>query len=142
MLLDALLKMSSGQDLTGAAALTVSTNTIDLGVSRDIAPAEVPVVVQFVVPPTSGTGGATMMVAVQTSADNATWVTLEESGAQPLTTITALQTFAFRGWLNVGVLRYLRMAYTPSAALTAGSVTATIGSDFPRQKAYPRNYVA
>lgn len=142
MLLDANLLLSNAQDLTSASSKTVSTNVIDLSVSRDISISEVPVLVAFSVAPTSGTGGATLNVGVETSADNSTWVVLEETGAQPIANITATEPFAFRGWLNVGVLRYLRTFYTPSAALTAGTVTATIAADFPRSKSYPRNYVS
>ena len=145
MLMDALLTASNadGTTLEGAAAgATVYSNVIDLSTSRDLAPAVVPFSVEFTTLPASGTAGATLNIALQTSADNATWVTLQETAAQPISALTALDPYAARGWLAAGVLRYLRFAYTPSAVLTAGVVTAQIGGDWQRQKSYPRNYVA
>jgi hypothetical protein len=146
MLMDAFLtttNLAGGAALTTLSAATAAfSDVIDLSTSRDISTSHVPAFVVFSVAPTSGTGGATINIAIQTSADNSTWVTLEETAAQPIANITAGEPFAFRGWLNAGVLRYLRFAYTASAVLTAGSVTASLGADWPRTKAYPKNYVA
>jgi hypothetical protein len=143
MLLDALTNLSDGQSLTGiSAGATGVSNVLDLLVSRDISTNNVPVFVIFTTAPTSATGGATINIAIQTSADNSTYVTLEETAAQPIANITSGAPFAFRGSLPAGVLRYLRIAYTPSAVLTAGTVTASIGGDFSVYRAYPRNYVA
>lgn len=145
MLTDALLCFfnADGATLEGATAGgTVYSNVVDLSTSRDIATSGVPVSVQFSTLPTSGTGGTTLNIAIQTSPDNATWTTLEETSALPIANITTVDPYAFRGTLNVGVLRYLRIAMTPSAVITAGVVTAQMGGDWPRMKSYPRNYVA
>ena len=144
MLTDALTTFDLNASLTSAVAATLlpSTNTIDLSQSRDIGPGDVPFSVIFTTLPTSGTGGATINVALQTSADNSTWTTIEESGAQVLTGFSTTNYWAFRGTVPATVQRYLRIGYTASATLTAGVVTAQIGGEWPRSKAYPRNYVA
>ena len=146
MLMDAL---TTTTNLAGPALLTTLaagtpgySDVIDLSVSRDLAPAPVPYSVQFVTLPTSGTGGATINVALQTSADNATWVTMEESAPQVLTSLSTLKTFLIRGFMPTNGLRYYRFAYTASAVLTAGAVIAQIGADWPRDPSYPRNFVA
>ena len=116
MLMDALLTPSNadGVTLVGAAAgATVFSNVIDLSTSRDIATADVPFSVEFTTRPQSGTAGATLNIAVQTSPDNVNWTTLQETAAQPISNLTALDPYAFRGTLAAGVLRYLRFAYTP-----------------------------
>lgn len=146
MLMDAFLtttNLAGGAALTTLSAATAGfSDVIDLSTNRDISTSEIPALVVFSVSPTSGTGGATLNIAIQTSADNSTYVTLEETAPLPIANINAGEPFALRGWLNVGVLRYLRFAYTASAVLTAGSVTASIGADWPRAKAYPKNYIS
>ena len=143
MLLDALTLMDNGASLTGiAAGATGYSNVLDLSQSRDIGPDEVPWFAVFSVAPTSATGGATLNVALQTSSDNVTWVTLDETSAQPIANYTGDNLFLFRGTVPAGGLRYYRVAYTPSAVLTAGTVYSSIGAEWPRTKSYPRNYVA
>ena len=145
MLMDALTTLSNadGTTLEGAAAgATVYSNVLDLSTSRDIGTANVPISAEFSVVPTSATGGATLLVALQTSADNATWVTLQDGGNTPIANVSLADPFVFRGTVPTGVLRYLRFAYTPSAVLTAGTITTQLGADWHRVKSYPRNYVA
>lgn len=141
MILDALTLLSDNQDITGSAAAIVSTNTLDLSVLRDIGASEEPVVVAFTALPL-GPAGATLNIAIQTSLDNVTWTTVEESSPQLISNYTPATLFGFRSDLPVGIQRYIRIVYTASAALTAGSVTACIGADYPTNRTYARNYVA
>ena len=142
MLLDALTNMSLNQDLTLAAAgVPAVSNVIDLSQDRDIANSNVPVLVVFGTLP-AGPAGATINAALQTSVDGVTFTTLEETSPQPIANFTSANTFLFRGTVPAGGHRFMQMAYTVSAALTAGLVTASIGADWPHNRAYPRNYVA
>lgn len=141
MLHDALNAMSDGQDLTGIGVATASTNTLDLGL-RELGVSALPLWAIFSVLPTSNTGGATLNATLQTSADNVTWTPLLQTGPQPITNITSTAPMAFRGTVPVGTKRYFRMLYTPSAALTAGTVLAVIGSPPPAGLLYARNYLS
>ena len=105
MLMDALTTLSAGDATTlegAAAGATVYSNVLDISTSRDLGTADVPVSVQFSTLPASATSGATLNVALQTSADNATWVTLEETAAQPIANLTTTEPWAFRGTLPAG----------------------------------------
>lgn len=140
MLMDRLTTFSLRADLTGATG-TVYSDVLDLSVRRDLGPADMETSISFTTLP-AGPAGATLNAAIQTSDDNVTYVTLLETSAQPIAQFTPQNPWLFRGDLPAGVLRYLRVAYTPSAALTAGAVTAQTGADWPRNPNYPRNYVA
>ena len=139
MIFDALTTLSSAQDLTGAAAATPSTNSLDLSVQRDIGVSEEPIVVVWNTLPT---GAGNITVDIQTSTDNATWTTIESGTAQPIANYTGQNAFAFRSMLPVGVKRYLRLLYTTTGTLTSGALTACIGAEYEAQIYYNKNYVA
>lgn len=142
MLMDRLTTFSLRADLTGTAAgATAYSDVLDLSVRRDLGTADMDTSIVFTTLP-AGPAGATLNAAIQTSDDNVTYNTLLETAPQPIAQFTPQQPWLFRGELPTGVLRYLRIAYTPSAALTAGAVTAQSGADWPRNPNYPRNYVA
>lgn len=144
MLLDRLTNMSDAASLTGiAAGATGFSDVIDITNPRDLGPQNIPLTVIFDTVPTSATAGATFNAALQYSLDNVTWATLAETAPQPLSNFTAINPWLWRGTVPKGqVYRYLRMAYTPSAVLTAGAISASIGGASPRRRTYAKNYVA
>ncbi|MCK8788013.1 hypothetical protein M0638_27020 [Roseomonas sp. NAR14] len=129
-----------------AMALTVSrasTDTMDLGVSRDIGITETPLLLlfQFTTLPTAA-GAATVQVDLQTSPDNSTWTTIQSSGPVAYTAFTARDP---AGGIRMAVTgptqRYVRCNYTIAAGpLTAGAVTASLVRDRDMQRFYNRNY--
>jgi hypothetical protein len=150
MIIDGALLFSNGQDLTVLAAgtATASTNTIDISQGRDLGVSE-PLKLFALCPvvPVSATGGATITVALQGSLDNVTFTTIEDSGPVPISALSLSGTggnYLFRGQLPIfgAMYRYLRLAYTVSAAMTAGTVEAGINLNVSRDPAYPRNYAA
>ncbi|MEQ9887615.1 Bbp16 family capsid cement protein [Pectobacterium zantedeschiae] len=138
MILDKLLMFSEAQAVTATAA---STDVIDLGpidgTRRDIGvgtPLEF-----FVNVNTTATaaGAATVNIQLQTSADNSTYVTLFDSSALALATLTAGKRVASVK-VPQGVLRYLRVNYSVATGpLTAGAFTAGINLDVDANSHYP-----
>ncbi|GAB6966352.1 hypothetical protein JCM25156A_03890 [Komagataeibacter kakiaceti JCM 25156] len=86
----------------------------------------------------------TMDVAVQISQDGADWDTLEEFPGIDLTVLSQRTPFLVRAKpaFSNTLYRYMRLTYTASVALDAGTVTAGINLDVPANVPYPRNYVA
>ena len=148
MIVDALLIFSNLQDLTQLTAGTPapSTNSIDLGTPADIGvETHLSLYAQCPTIPVSGTGSATITVALQGSVDNATWTTIESSGPVLVSSMSAnLAPYLFRTRLPMSnfLYRYLQLTYTASAALTAGTAFAGINLDVGRRPYYPRNYAA
>ena len=139
MITDSNLLLDSATALTTSRA---STNVIDLGVSRDIGQSHLALAWQFITLPTAS-GAATVTVALQTSADNSTWITLLTSDVMPITAFTAAAPWGyFRPEVPLGVLRYVRLNYTiATGPLTAGTVTASLVlARAAAERAYPRNF--
>ncbi len=145
MIIDGLLQFDPD-----GSALTVtrdSTNTIDLGVVRDIGATEEPlkIAVVFTTLPNSATPTTTtVQVDIATAPDNATWTVLEESAAVVIDTVTSAEPFIFRATVPEGVSRYLKLTYTvANGPLTAGAVSAALVVDrgSSAMTFYPRNYV-
>ncbi|WP_186336086.1 hypothetical protein [Komagataeibacter melaceti] len=86
----------------------------------------------------------TMDVAVQISQDGSDWDTLEEFPGIDLSVLTERTPFLVRAKpaFSNTLYRYMRLTYTASVALDAGTVTAGINLDVPANVPYPRNYVA
>lgn len=146
MITDALLMFSDKQDMTSAAAnaATASTNVIDFVQQWDGGVSHLNVFAEWGNLPASATSGATVDVKVQVSTDAQNWNTLEEFPAVPIANATTDNPFLVRARLaaNGAAYRYAQLVYTPSAALTSGTITAGINLTAPARRAYPRNYVA
>jgi hypothetical protein len=143
MLIDQQNQFSAAQAVT-ATGSTPSTNTVDLGVARDISGAvsgPLYLLCEVVTPFTSG-GSATLQVQVQTSPDNATWSTVDQSDAIPAAAL--VQGYKFLpNKLGGATSRYVRLNYVVgTAVMTAGAVTAGLVPSLDVQPAYPRGYAA
>ena len=143
MIIDSQNQFSSAQAVTSTGA-TASTNTVDLGVSRDIGGAvtdQLMLLCQVVTPFTSG-GSATLQVQFQTSPDNSAWSTLAQSDAVPVASLAQGYEF-LPGEVPGGTERYVRLNYVVgTAAMTAGAITAALVPSLDVQPVYPRGYVA
>jgi hypothetical protein len=143
-IIDGLLLFSQNQDLTVLAAntLTASTNVLDFSQPREIGVSHLMLFATLTAQP-AGTAGTSLTIALQESVDNATWVTTDTF--QPMT-IAQLVTepFAVRAQLPItgSLYRYMRLAYTVSAVLTAGQIEAGLVLNVSRIPYYPRNFVA
>ena len=143
MLLDNQNQFSAAQAVISTGS-TPSTNTIDLGVARDVGGAvtdQLALLCEVVTPFTSG-GSATLQVQFQTSPDNSSWSTLAQSDAIPVAAL--VQSYRFLpGELPGGTSRYLRLNYVVgTGAMTAGTLTAALVPALDVQPSYPRAYAA
>ena len=147
MILDAQNLFSTAQALTATAA---STNVIDLGVARDIGTtgfAPAPSVVAQVITAMLSGGSSTLTITVQGSTDNSTFDDMVSTRAIPKASLTAGALFSVKmPPLQIGqsLPRYLRLNYTVGTAnFTDGTITAWLGLDVQRNRAYPAgNYVS
>ncbi len=143
MLLDNQNQFSTAQAVTSTGS-TPSTNTIDLGVARDVGGAvtdQLALLCEVVTPFTSG-GSATLQVQFQTSPDNSTWSTLAQSDAIPVASLGQGYKF-LPGELPGGTSRYLRLNYVVgTAAMTAGALTAALVPALDSAPSYARGYAA
>lgn len=122
----------AAQTVTGAVAV-ISTNTIDLGVARDIGQgnnlyARMQVGVVFA-------GLTALLVEVIVASDAALTTNIAvvgSSGAIPVASLVANSRFAVQ--INPILAgkgqRYMGVRYTPTGTGTTGSVTTDIGTDF------------
>lgn len=136
MLIDRQLRFSSAQAVTAAAA---STDLVDLGVARDIAPGQTLWVV--IVCTTAMTdSGSNSTLAVTVESDTA-------AAFSSATTVQTVGTFAAVSAAGTVVKaqlapmstdeRYIRLYYTPAGGdLSTGSFTAFITSDPDNWTAY------
>nr|8CJZ_A Chain A, Capsid Decoration Protein [Ribes]8CJZ_B Chain B, Capsid Decoration Protein [Ribes]8CJZ_C Chain C, Capsid Decoration Protein [Ribes]8CJZ_D Chain D, Capsid Decoration Protein [Ribes]8CJZ_E Chain E, Capsid Decoration Protein [Ribes]8CJZ_F Chain F, Capsid Decoration Protein [Ribes]8CJZ_c Chain c, Capsid Decoration Protein [Ribes] len=122
MIMDKENTFSYKQAITGTA---VSTNVIDLGVSRDIGKGvPVPIIIQVVEDFADATSlTATLQTSETENFSSAT--TLATSGAVPVADLTAGKQLAVQ-YMPLGTQRYLRVNYTVSGTATAGAVTAGV----------------
>jgi len=145
MLIDKLNQFSADTgDSPTAVGSTASTNTIDLGVARDIGGAQTDQLALLceVVAAFSSGGSATLQVQFQTSPDNATWSNLAMSDAIPVASL--VQGYKFLpDEVPGGTSRYIRLTYViGTAAMTAGTIKAALVPSLDVQPVYPRGYVA
>lgn len=137
MLTDAFLQLSTAQAVTATA---VSTNTVDLGVARDIAPGY-PLYAVFQVDTTfTAAGAATLNCQVISSAaaNLGTPTVIGDSGPIPVAQLTAGRKLIAVP-IGPSVLaaaptgqRYLGAQYTVGTGpMTAGAITGTITASLP-----------
>ena len=145
MLTDALLLLSNAQAVTSTA---VSTNTIDLGVARDVGAGEELNVVILVDESATASGSATVTFELITSASS------DLSSPNVISATTAIgkaSLTAGRAPINLPIpvhltqelgQRYFGVRYTVATGpLTAGKFTAQIvGHQMHQQKNYPSGY--
>lgn len=128
MILDKELLMSDKQAVTVTA---VSTNTIDLGVARDLGPAKLELVIDI---NTAFAGGTSMAFAYITS-DNADLSSPVVVAQTPAIVLASLVSGS--EWLRMEIpanspgsmKRYIGVSYTVVGTMSAGAVTAGVVLD-------------
>lgn len=127
------------QTVTGASAV-LSTNTIDLGVARDIGTGED--LFLRVEVGTAFTGLTALDIEAITADDAALSVNVTSVGALknvPVASLSLGARFAVNLSPQIGTVgrRYLGARYLPTGTGTAGAVFADIGLEIQDQKTYP-----
>lgn len=133
----------AGQSVTATAA---STDVLDLGplthgnTRRDIGAGEPLYLVIAVLVAAAAAGAATVNFQLQTSDDNATWVTLFDSGSVALADMTAGKRPVAVA-VPRGVRRYLRVNYSVGTGpLTAGTFWAGLVKDVQDTATYASGF--
>lgn len=123
----------------------VSTNVVDLNMTRDIGSTNEPMqlLFQFGTLPTAS-GAATVTVLLETSADNSTFIALATSATVGKAAFTVTDpSGGIRMVLPSITDRYVRLTYTiATGPLTAGTVFAGLVLARDTNRAYARNYTA
>jgi hypothetical protein len=139
MITDALLRVSNAQAVTTTA---VSTDTVDLGVARDIGAGE-NLFMNFTVGTAFAGGTSTeFQVIGSASADLSSPTVLGSSGALATAGLTAGKRTAVRVNPLIGSngLRYFGARYVVVGTNTAGTVTADVVHGVQDQKSYASGF--
>lgn len=138
-MLDSGLVLGEAQAVT-AIGTTGSTNSYNAGsaANGDAGQTQENLWVQALVSTTVTSGGApTVQVVLQTSSDNATWVTVASGAVFALAALVA-GTPIFQQQPPPGMLQYWRVAYVVgTAVLTAGAFDAFISNTLQRNVPQP-----
>lgn len=139
MITDAFLRLSDAQALTVTA---VSTNTIDLGVARDMGAGE-EIYVYFTVP-TALAGGTSVTFQVITSAAAALTSPTIVGATNAVVTATLVAGYKTAVRINPGLFatgqRYLGAQYTIVGTYTSGTVTTDVVTDVADFKTYASGF--
>ena len=135
----------SGQTVTGTGTSVLSTNTVDLGVARDVGEGSEFLMARVeVVTAASGGTSVEIQAVVADSADLATNLTvIGSSGAIPVANMTAGKRLVVN--LNPAIAskgqRYLGLRYVLVGAVAAGAYIGDFGIDMQDgQKFYPSGF--
>lgn len=137
MIIDGLLRLSDGQEVTTGA--TPSTNVIDLKTARDIGVGDDDLEFNVMVGTAFTSGGSgTLAIAVQGSVDNSTFTTYVTTPAIAVAALTAGSQRVLkmpRRVAGAAMPRYVRLLYTVATAdMTAGTITADLVHGAPASK--------
>ena len=151
MILDTLLMFDPPATVVTATA--VSTNIIDLLNARDMGIGDAPALKLVILVGTTmeAAGSATLQIQAQGSTDSSTWLTLAESRAYALASLTANRKLFPIDWpvIEAGATgpsvlhRYLRLNYiVATGPMTAGTIQAYLSTNRDDQVSYPKNFTA
>ncbi len=141
MIRDANLNFDTNLAVTVTAT---STNTIDLGVARDMGNTDNLVVSTLVA--TTFAGGTSLQVTVEGSPDNSTWTTLASGEAVPVASLVQGAQIANLSGIpsvdpvNGAPARYLRLQYVVVGTMTAGALSSDIVMNRDNGRGYPASY--
>lgn len=141
MIRDANLNFDTNLAVTATAT---STNTIDLGVARDMGNTDNLVVSTLV--GTTFAGGTSLQVTVEGSPDNSTWTTLASGEVVPVASLVqGAQIANLSGLPSVdpvdgAPVRYLRLNYVVVGTMTAGALSSDIVMNRDNARGYPKSY--
>ena len=147
MILDALLQLSSGQTITATAD---STNTIDLGVGRDLGIGDDPTVkIVCFTGANAWTTCTSLNIQVLESADGTNWYIASESGVIAVALLTANAkvwetSLAHRNVALAGAPpRYIKLSYVIAGSNAGGPalITSYLTMDVQAAPAYPPGIV-
>ena len=149
MLIDKLNQFSADAgDSPTLVGSTASTNTIDLGIARDIGGAvtdQLMNMAQVITAFTSG-GAATLKLQFQASNDASTWTTIAQTDDVPVASLVQGYRFLNGEIVNYPgstLYRYLRFNYViGTAVMTAGALKAGFVPSLDVQPVYARGYTA
>lgn len=137
MILDTQETFSAAQNAFSAGTDVVSTNVYDTGAAADVGAGE-PFYIYAKVN-TAFSGGTSIQVVLQDSADNSSFADVQSAKAIPVASASANAELC-RMRIPVGVRRYLRLAYRSVGTTTAGSVSAYIVKDVQAQQYAPSGF--
>jgi hypothetical protein len=142
MIIDGLLQFDPA--LSAITVTRASINTIDLLNARDIGGPSNPAMWLYVGVNAAFTAGgaATLVIQMQNSVDNSTWVTEGETRALSISDLTPINRVMIASWpmrlASDALPRYLRLNYVVATGpMTAGSVNAQLVLDPQAYGQYP-----
>lgn len=131
MILDKMTELALAQNIFASGADVVSTNVYDTGAAADVGAGEN--LFLFAKTVAAVTGGTSIQVVLQDSADNSSWADVQSAKAVPVASATANAVLA-KMRLPVGLRRYLRVAWRNVGANAAGTGSAYILKDVDAQQ--------
>lgn len=137
MILDSMVEFSLAQNIFASGADVNSTNTYDTGSATDVGIGEH--LYLFAKVNTAVTGGTSIQVVLQDSADNSSFADVQSAKAVPVASATANAVLA-KMRLPIGLRRYLRVAWRNVGANAAGTGSAWIVKDVDAQQYGPSGF--
>jgi len=131
MILDTQETFSAAQSAFSAGTDVVSTNVYDTGAAADVGAGE-PFFIYAKVG-TAFSGGTSIAVVLQDSADNSSWADVQSTKAVAVASATANAEIC-RMRVPIGLRRYLRLAYRSVGTTTAGTISAYVVKDVQAQQ--------
>lgn len=132
MYLDSMVEFSLAQSIFASGADIVSTNVYDTGAAADVGIGDDELFLYAKVN-AAVTGGTSIQVVLQDSADNSSWTDRQAGAVIPVASAVANAALC-KMRIPIGCRRYLRVAYRNVGANAAGTGSAWIVNDVQAQQ--------